>query len=127
MALPFHTGTILTVDRVVSPSHQWEEGWREIGVLAVDMESAYLADWAERRGIPFLAIRVVSDTPSEPWAAEAGPFVEPDGRLKLGVLFAHLLRHPFAISRMIPLARKLRKATAHLTRGIHAFLGEQEW
>ena len=127
LALPFHTGTILTVDRVASPTHQREEGWREMGVLAVDMESAYLADWAEQQGIPFLAIRVVSDTPSEPWAAEAGLFIASDGRLRPGALFAHLLRHPFSISRLIPLARKLREATAHLTKGIRALLKEQEW
>jgi nucleoside phosphorylase len=125
--LPFSTGTILTGDRVVSPTYQQEEGWREMGVLAVDMESAYLADWAARQGIPFLAIRVVSDTPAEPWAAEAGLFITPGGRLKLGALFVHLLQHPFSISRMIALARKLREATTRLTAGIRAFLGEQEW
>ena len=127
ISLPFHTGAILTVDQVVSPIHQRERGRRGIGVLAVDMESAYLAEWAEQQGIPFLTIRVVSDTPAEPWATEGALFIKPDGRLKPGALFAHLLRHPSSISRIVSLARKLRGATAHLTKGIHAFLGEREW
>lgn len=127
MALPFHTGTILTVDQVVYPMQEQQERWRERGVLAVDMESVYLADWAGRHGVPFLTIRVVSDTPSEPWAAEAGRFIRPDGRLKLGALSPHLIRHPLSILRMISLARKLREGTARLARGIRALLKEQGW
>lgn len=123
IGLPFQMGSILTVDEVVAPG----EGIREMGDLqiqAVDMESAYLAEGARRQGIPFLAMRVVSDTPTEPWAAQGKLFVKPDGRLKPVSLAASLLHHPSWIPRLFRVGSTLRRATRQLARGIEALLKE---
>ncbi len=120
---PFHMGTILTVDEVVTPPNGMQ-GRVEPEILAVDMESAHLAKAAQRHGVPFLAIRVVSDTPAVPWAIEGRHFLRPDGRLKTASLAATLLRHPSRLARMIHLASKLRPATRRLAQGIEAFLKE---
>jgi hypothetical protein len=88
------------------------------------MESAYLAEAAEWRGIPFLAIRVVSDTAAEPWAARGSAFLASDGCLKPMAVAASLLRHPSWIPPMLHLASRLRIATRHLARVIHALLQE---
>ncbi|MEE9182773.1 MAG: hypothetical protein V3U33_09435 [candidate division NC10 bacterium] len=125
IGLPFHVGTILTVDEVVAPG-EGTRGAADRQILAVDMESAYLAEAARRRGVPFLGIRVVSDTPTEPWATEGKLFLEPDGRLKPASLAASLLRHPSRLPRMLRLAPKLRRATRQLAHGIDALLKELE-
>ncbi len=123
IGLPFHVGPILTVDDVVTPA-EGLEGRADLQILAVDMESAYLAEAARRQGVPFLGIRVVSDTPAEPWAAEARSFLDQDGRLKAVSLAATLFRHPSWIPRMVRLASKLRFATRQLAQGTKALLEE---
>lgn len=123
IGLPFHVGPILTVDEVVNPAEGFP-GRADLQILAVDMESAYLADAARRQSIPFLGIKVVSDTPAEPWAAEARRFLDLDGRLKAVSLAATLFRHPSWIPRMVRLASKLRLATRQLAQGTKALLEE---
>ena len=123
IGLPFHVGTILTVDKVMTAGEAAEQ--RPDGpIVAVDMESAYLAEAAEWRGIPFLAIRVVSDTAAEPWAARGSAFLASDGRLKPMAVAASLLRHPSWTVPMLHLASRLRVATRHLARAIDALVQE---
>ena len=123
IGLPFHVGALLTVNDVVRPGDE-VQGRTDLPILAVDMESGYLAEAARRQGIPFLGIRVVSDTPAEPWAAEGRVFLDPDGRLRPVTITTSILRHPFWIPRMLQLASKLRLATRQLAQGIEAFLKE---
>lgn len=123
IGLPFHVGTILTVDKVMTPA-ETAERWVGGPIVAVDMESAHLAEAAEWRGIPFLAIRVVSDTAVEPWAARGSAFLASDGRLKPVAVVATLLRHPSWTVPMLHVASRLRTATRHLARAIAALLRE---
>ena len=120
---PFHIGTILTVDEVL-PLAPGFQGRTQPEILAVDMESAHLAETAKRHGVPFLSIRVVSDTPTTPWATEGRHFVRPDGRLKPASLAAVLMKHPSRIARLLQLAVTLRPATRRLAHGIEALLKE---
>ncbi len=121
--LPFHVGPILTVDEIVTLS-EGRERREDLQVLAVDMESAYLAEAARRQGVPFLGIRVVSDTTAEPWAAEAKSFLDTDGRLKPGSVALSFIRHPTLIPRMLYLGLTLRRGTHRLAQGIDALLRE---
>jgi len=118
---PVHVGTILTVDEVVTPA-DGIQGRAEPEILAVEMESAHLAEAAQRHGVPFLAIRVVSDTPSAPWATEGRHLLKPDGRLNPASLATSLLRQPSRIPRLLHLASKLRPATRRLAQGIEALV-----
>jgi hypothetical protein len=88
------------------------------------MESAHLAEGAKHRGIPFLGIRIASDTLAEPWVAEGRRFVASDGRLKVAALATFLVRHPSWIPRLLSLAPKLRRATLELGRAIRVLLKE---
>jgi adenosylhomocysteine nucleosidase len=121
--LPFHVGTILTVDRVITPGDDMHAR-TDLHISAVDMESGYLAEAARRQGIPFLGIRAVSDTPTEPWATEGRVFLKPDGRLKPVTLAASILKHPSWVPRMLQLVFTLRLATRQLAQGIEALLKE---
>jgi nucleoside phosphorylase len=78
------------------------------GELAVDMESYWLARAARRAGIPFLAVRAVSDT-----LDEALPDFGSLGRL---------LSHPAALTGLPRLAGNLRLALANLTLFWRSFI-----
>jgi nucleoside phosphorylase len=123
IGFPFHVGTILTVDEIMTTGEA-ALGRGDGPIVAVDMESAYLAEAAEWRGIPFLAIRVVSDTVAEPWAARGSAFLASDGRIKPMAVAAALLQHPSWTIPMLHLASRLRIATRHLARATAALLQE---
>ncbi len=55
--LRVHVGPILSIDRIAGPAER--RAWIDNGVLAVDMESAWLAEAAHGR--PFAVVRVVLD------------------------------------------------------------------
>ena len=62
LGLPVHLGPVVTSPRLVGGATR--QALAATGALAVDMESAYLADAAA--GGPFAALRVVVDTPGRP-------------------------------------------------------------
>lgn len=121
--LPFHVGPILTVDEIITLS-KGRERREDLQVLAIDMESAYLAEAARRQGVPFLGIRVVSDTTAEPWAAEGRCFLKPDGCLKPASIALSFIRHPALIPRMLYLGLTLRRGMRRLAQGVDALLRE---
>jgi adenosylhomocysteine nucleosidase len=75
------------------------------GALAIDMESHGVARAAMRRGIPFLALRLVLD-PADlaiPWAAQAG--LGADGEARLAPVLLRLLFKPWELPALLALGR----------------------
>ena len=90
--------------------------WRETGCVAVDMESAAVAQLAVAAAVPFLVLRVIVDTaaddlPEAVLAASGAGGGVAIGRLVLGLAFA-----PLSIPAVRSLARRFRIACGMLTR-----------
>ncbi len=89
--------------------------WRETGCVAVDMESAAVAQLAAAAAVPFLVLRVIVDTAAddlpEAVLAASGAGGVAIGRLVLGLAFA-----PLSIPAVRSLARRFRTACGTLTR-----------
>jgi hopanoid-associated phosphorylase len=82
--------------------------------LAVDLESAAVAEACTRDGLPFTAIRVIAD-PAEralPPAALVG--LRPDGGIAAGTVLLSLVREPGQVPALWRLARDTRRALAGL-------------
>lgn len=62
---PLHFGKILHCDTVLATAAQKAAAGRAHRAVAVDMESSTIRSWANRRGAPFLAVRVVLDAVHE--------------------------------------------------------------
>lgn len=60
------SGKVVTVDQVVLGAEQKKELARSSGALIVDMEANAVAIAAKARGLGFLAVKAVIDTPSAP-------------------------------------------------------------
>jgi adenosylhomocysteine nucleosidase len=56
-----HVGRLLTVDSIVRKPAERRRLAAEHAAIACDMESYAVADLCRQRGVPFLAIRVISD------------------------------------------------------------------
>ncbi|HVR83658.1 MAG TPA: hypothetical protein VMU54_05055 [Planctomycetota bacterium] len=68
-ALKPRSGTVLTVPKVVVDAAQKRELAKTTGAVAVDMEADAVGVAAQARGLGFLAVKVVIDTPSAPLAS----------------------------------------------------------
>ncbi len=79
----------------------------------VDMESYWIARIAKEKGVPFLAVRAISDT-----CNDSLPPVEmfgPDGEVNRRNLFFNALFHPGQIQTLVRLQRNSRIAGENLT------------
>jgi len=89
---------------------------RNTGAMAIDMESHVAARVAARHGLPFAAVRVISDAADAtlPPAALAG--MRPDGGIAIGAILVSLARDPGQIPALIRTARDADTAFRALGR-----------
>lgn len=112
-------GTLLTVGRVVESPSAKARLWVETGAVAVDMESAVILEWAQRRGVPAAVVRGVSDTASRAVPADLASVVEPDGRVRTMRAIGVALARPRALGD----ALALRRGTSAALAAVAAALG----
>lgn len=93
------------------------------GAIAVDMETAAIAEASEERGIPWDVIRAVSDT-SGTLTAEIASLLRADGRADLRRVAGAVLRDPRLAGRLVRLglgtARAIRVATRAVVKELEA-------
>lgn len=87
---------------------------------AVDMESHLAARAAMERGVPFAALRVISDTADRSLPPAALVAMKPDGSIALGRVLLSVLRRPSQIPALIRIGRESEKAFAALERCVGA-------
>ena len=92
------------------------------GALAVDMESHIAARVAARHGLPFIAIRTISDTAQETLPPAALVGMNPDGSMALGKVLWSLARNPGQLPALIRTGQSAERAFKSLAR-VHATLG----
>jgi hypothetical protein len=120
-ALPHRVGPLVTVERVVSTPADKAGWWATHRAVAVDMESARVLGWAERAGLPALAVRAVADGPVDWLPPELLGSLGTDGRLRAAGVAA-LLRRPALWGALWGLGRRTRHALMHLGQFLQAFL-----
>ena len=103
------------VDHVVVNAAEKREIVQRTGAAVVDMESAAVAKAAKARGLPFLCVKVVIDTPSQPLASTYASF----GRVTVDIL-----KKPWIIARMIGDGRRAKLAAERLRDFFVAFAKE---
>ncbi|GJE19160.1 phosphorylase [Methylobacterium marchantiae] len=91
------------------------------GAAAVDMESHVAADFADRHGLPFAAIRVVCDPAGRALPAFVATALKPNGDPDILAVLAALARRPAHLPALIRLARDSGRAFGALSRSRAAF------
>jgi len=86
------------------------------GAVAVDMESAAVAFTAEQARLPFVALRVISDTLDQTLPSSVLSAYDRSGHLKMWRLLRGLVQHPEELLEWMRLTTSLRKARKTLTR-----------
>lgn len=89
---------------------------RQGGALSVDMESHFAAEVAHRRGLPFAAVRVVSDGADRALPSAALLGMRPDGGMDIAAVVGALMRDPAQLPALIRTGKEAEIAFRALLR-----------
>jgi adenosylhomocysteine nucleosidase len=113
--LALETGDLLTTDTALESPEAKRSAAAASGAVAVDMESAGVAEAAARAGLPFIALRVVVDGAGDALPHGAERWIDERGNRR----FAPTLRAIVSVKQWRPLltlAQRYRCASATLDR-----------
>ena len=106
-------GGALAHDRVVASAAEKVALHRATNALAIDMESARVAEAAARARLPFVILRAVADSAAKDLPPAASVPLRANGRVDIGAVLASLAKEPKQIPALLGLAGET--ATALLT------------
>lgn len=114
-ALPVHTGDLLTLPAMVHSSEDRERIARESGAAAVDMETEFIARACATHGIPLLSLRVITDTPLQPFPAPPAVLFDVEQqRTHIRAFAKFFLAHPNRIPALVQFAKRIARARKSL-------------
>ena len=93
----------------------------ETGAAAVDMESHIAAAYAAEVGLPFAALRVISDPASRALPALAMAAIKPNGDIDLRKILRGVARNPMTLRDLVSTGLDFNRALRSL-RGCRGFL-----
>lgn len=114
--LPVHRGAIAGRNIVLMKSSEKVSLHKETGALAVDMESHIAADYAHDHGLPFAAIRAISDPCTRNLPPIAMDALTPDGKVAIGKVIRGILRDTGQLPALIAAGLDSERAFASLRR-----------
>jgi adenosylhomocysteine nucleosidase len=112
-SFPVQQGSLLTSDEVLRGPEDKARAALETGAVAVDMESAGVAEAAAAAGVPFVALRVVADGPGDGLPAGVERWIDERGNRRLAPAVDAALR-PAEWPLLLTLAQRYRAALRRL-------------
>jgi adenosylhomocysteine nucleosidase len=109
-----HTGALVQSLHPVTTVLQKQTLFARTGAVAVDMESAAIAEVAASRGLPFVAVRAVLDPATRGLPPSALAAIDSSGRLLVKDLVRGLLRRPGDLPGILVLWSDMRLACSTL-------------
>jgi len=111
-------GSLLSATRVINSTAEKRRLAGEWGAVAVDMESAGVARAAAQAGIPFCAIKSITDSSAQSISIDIARCQSDDKRLSLMKIVAEAIRTPQGIRDLWMLARGARVAARTLAAAL---------
>lgn len=111
----FVRGEIFSADRVLVTAVEKRALRNRTGAIAVDMEAAAVRSRAAEWGVPFMCIRVVSDTAADDMPLDFNRFRNADGNFSRTRIALAAMARPFsAMPGLMELDRNCRRASRTL-------------
>jgi adenosylhomocysteine nucleosidase len=120
-----HAVNMLTVPALIDSGEERERIAAESGASAVDMETEFIARACAAQGIPLLALRVITDTPTQPFPAPPSVLFDIQRqRTHIAVLAKFFLAHPRRMPGLIRFARRISRARKTLSDALVQIMRE---
>ncbi len=113
-----HEGNILTLGRRTKKSEIGNELYRGLPFPVCDMETFPLAKMAAERGLPFFALRCITDRAEEEIPSALYNVTDKSGHYRLSLALTLLLRNPWLVPDCIKLGRNSQVASRNLWHAI---------
>ena len=108
------SGTLVGAEEVLT-GHSFKTTLRsETGAVAVDMESHIAAAYAEKVGLPFAALRVISDPAHRALPELARGAIKPNGQVDLKVVVRGVARNPVLLRDLVTTGLDFNRALRSL-------------
>ncbi len=114
-------GGLAGVEEVVAAKARKAALWLQTGAAAVDMESHIAAAYAAEAGLPFAALRVISDAAHRSLPSLARSAIRPDGKVDLGRILGSVARNPTTLRALVSAGLDFNRALKSL-RGCRGLL-----
>ena len=118
-------GGLAGVEKVIAARAGKAALWSATGAAAVDMESHIAAAYATEVGLPFAALRVISDPASRALPAIAMSAIKPNGDIDLRKVLRGVARNPLSLRALVSTGIDFNRALRSL-RGCRSFLLDEE-
>lgn len=105
------SGSLLSVRNPLLTVTEKADAHRRFGALAVDMESAAVADVAQRHSLPFISLRAIVDEAGDTVPTALNNAVDAWGRPRAFGLITALCRHPSVLGDLPRLYSRMQRAT----------------
>ena len=114
-----YAANMLTVPAVIDSGEERERIARESGASAVDMETEFIARACAVHAIPLLSLRVITDTPTQPFPAPPSVLFDIQRqRTHLAVLVRFFLANPRRMPGLVQFARRIARAKKVLAHAL---------
>ena len=114
-----YPANMLTVFAMIDSREERERIGRESGAAAIDMETEFIARACAAHGIPLLSLRVITDTPTQPFPAPPGVLFDVQRQRTPIVAFAKFfVVNPKLIPSLIKFAKRIARARRTLTNAL---------
>lgn len=111
-------GRLVSVDRVLTRPADKAALHDRFGAGAADMESAAVVGVCRGRDVPWLCVRVISDTADQRLPAGLEDIIDEEGSAKPGAAIGYALTHPFDIAALVRLGRGAHRAAETLADAV---------
>ena len=119
------TARVFTSGSIVDSIAERNQIAQANAAAAIDMETEVIAQACAARGIPLLSLRVISDTPRQPFPAPPHILFDIERQRTNGAkLAAYVLLHPTRIPRLIRFANQIARAREVLTDALLSLVRE---
>jgi nucleoside phosphorylase len=124
-SMSIHAANMLTMPALIDSSDERERIARETGASAVDMETEFIARACAEHALPLLSLRVITDTPGEPFPAPAHVLFDiAKQRTNLAKLATFFLTQPNRVPRLVQFARGIARSRKILASALLAVVRE---
>jgi adenosylhomocysteine nucleosidase len=110
----YFEGVLLESSGIISKAKEKSALFNENSAIAVDMESASVAQVCQKQNIPFIAIRTIVDSADFNLPVAVSHSMTAEGSVNLAKLILYTIRHPSEIPSLIKLGKHFKAANKKL-------------
>ena len=116
---PIHRANLLTVPSIIHSTEERKKIGQTTGAAAADMETEFIARACAEHGVPLLSIRIITDTPHQPFPAPPKILFDPEQqRTRMTALAKFFLAHPNRVLRLVQFAKRITRARKTLSNAL---------